>query len=538
MKKSTTALMMFGLLTFLAGCGSDTNNTDTRLQAQGSVEVTDNIMSTSIVSNDDNVLKAEYEAGFLQGGLQKEYIISSRDNYWDDTYLTDPAHFFPKQEPPSRSELDLTGDILIMNYNYTLNYIKGEQDPTISLNMKRLIFRMLGIYHGTVMRDPALLDFSGSWLPELSGFEASELKTNYETDYVTFMDIYFLNAYCDVMDVINFSHLSMLAKYKRTRCSAFVKKTADDIFITHNSWSGFLTQTTVMNYYIKDMFISQNAYSQGLIASNTDFGYTGNGLMYNETTAYARYTEPKIEALWMFMRSALAENFASTIDEFFGYMSLEASGTYCNGYMVVDIKTGEIGMVEMSYKNFVFFKTGPDNTIEVTTKPEGIDKGYDTDMVQPDYLLGINYPASYQIRKDLDAIDSRPARKRQFLQMIGGVNDIESAKDLITYTDPEDPLSIYGRWDLGYGDTPVPKTVPDGSVDAKAISANMARYAMNLQGKFDTSSTNRSFWMKSGTPSVNGLPFIWSLSQWSGQKLRNVPDVCDGDFNYLNTNIK
>jgi len=30
---------------------------------------------------------------------------------------------------------------------------------------ERLIFRMLGIYHGAVLKQPEALDFSGEWLP-------------------------------------------------------------------------------------------------------------------------------------------------------------------------------------------------------------------------------------------------------------------------------------------------------------------------------------------------------------------------------------
>jgi hypothetical protein len=209
-----------------------------------------------------------------------------------------------------------------------------------------------------------------------------------------------------------------------------------------------------------------------------------------------------------------------------------------NGYMVVDAKSKEIGLVEMSYKNFVFYKPDGQGGIDVVTKPDGLDKTYDMEMVQPDYLLGINYPASMQIREDLKSQDNRPARKRQLLEQIGTVKDIESAKALITYTDPQNPLSIYGRWDLGYGETPDPKTVPDGACDAKAISVSMIQDVFHLEGVPEVNSPVKAFWMKFGTPQVDGKPFIWSESQWKGQKLRDVPDVVDGIWTFLNTYIR
>ena len=68
-----------------------------------------------VVSNDPNVYKAEYEAGFIQGALQGEMIYSARDNTWDNTYLTNPAHTFPKKIPPSAEELKMAQETLQMN---------------------------------------------------------------------------------------------------------------------------------------------------------------------------------------------------------------------------------------------------------------------------------------------------------------------------------------------------------------------------------------------------------------------------------------
>jgi hypothetical protein len=248
--------------------------------------------------------------------------------------------------------------------------------------------------------------------------------------------------------------------------------------------------------------------------------------------------EPKTDKIWMIWRSTLAEQFSTSLDDFFRLISLEASGTYMNGYMVADTKTREIGLVEMSYANFAFFKQDGFGGYDVTIKGPGTDKGYDTELVTPNYILGINFPASYQILADLQSTDNRPARRVQFMQMIGGVNDIESAKALVTYTDPTNPLSIYGRWDLGYGETEYPKTIPEGSVDAKAVTASMTEYVKDLHGDFDIYSPYKRFWMKYGTPYVKGEPFIWSKSLWPNTKLRDCPDRVDGNFQHLNLYIR
>jgi len=237
------------------------------------------------------------------------------------------------------------------------------------------------------------------------------------------------------------------------------------------------------------------------------------------------------------LRATLAEQFSSSIKEFFDYIAMDLSGTYMNGYMVVDAKTNEIGLIEISYKSVVCFYPDKDG-YKVTTIPEGLSTEYDHELVNENFFLGINYPASIQIREDLKAIENRSARRYQFLEKIGSVADISTAKDLITYTDPKNPLSIFGRWDLGYGETPKPKTVPDGSIDSKAASSKDAIKCMKLKGIFDPKSNNQGFWMKYGTPYINDTPFIWSKSVWSSQKLRNVPDRIDGDFHWMNIYIK
>lgn len=150
----------------------------------------------------------------------------------------------------------------------------------------------------------------------------------------------------------------------------------------------------------------------------------------------------------------------------------------------------------------------------------------------------MNFPALLQIRQELKVVENRPARRKQLLAGSGGVKDIESAKALVTYTDPNEPLSIYGRWDLGYGTATSPHKVPDGSVDAKAVSASMAARAASLEGSFDPDGADAGFWMKFGTPEIKGKPFIWSESEWAGQKLRDVPDAVDGHYQLIRTYIR
>ncbi len=505
--------------------------------SSGCVEKLDNLINLSVVSNDDNTLKAEYEAGFIYGHLLKNEIVSARDNTWDSAYITSPTPSFPKQIPPSEAELDETEAILKQNYAYAIDYTQKQLDPTIKGYMQRLIFRVLGVYHGTILEQPETLDFSGQWLPSLDYFSSSELMCNYETEMFSFMDLYLINAQTDLFGYV----LPTQDQYHYSKCTAFVKKTDNDIFMAHNSWMSFLDQSMAGSFYVNGSFCTLNIMAPGIIRSGTDFGYNNKGMMFLETTIDNTVNNSKVDALWEVWRSAMAEIFSGSMDEFYSYITLDISGTYMNSYVMVDTHTHEIGLVEMSYDTIVYFKPDPEEEggYRVITTPEvGVSKEYDPLMLQPDYILGFNDAVSLAIREQLKSINNRPARQWQLLAQIYDVTDIETTKDLITFTDPYNPLSIYGRWDLGYGWTTTPKTVPDGACDAKAASASMLAHTADLKGILNTNGDNRAFWMKYGSPVVDGKPFIWSESQWSEQKLRDVPDVVTGDYHFFRTHIE
>src|SRR5512139_1710067 len=82
-------------LLVVAGCGGDgssgtatdatspfTNTPPVQFSsggASGIAETLNNIANLTVVSNDPDVLEAEYQAGFVQGHLQGRTIISARD---------------------------------------------------------------------------------------------------------------------------------------------------------------------------------------------------------------------------------------------------------------------------------------------------------------------------------------------------------------------------------------------------------------------------------------------------------------------------
>ena len=154
------------------------------------------------------------------------------------------------------------------------------------------------------------------------------------------------------------------------------------------------------------------------------------------------------------------------------------------GYMLADAITNETGLVEMSYRCFIYYRsTGGSYTVSSRSLDGGLcDTAYDGEMVTADYLMGINYPASLQVRSDLQSNDNRPERRVQFKKLLPKVKNLQIAKNVITYTDPTNPLSIFGRWDLGYGVTDYPKQIPDGALDAKV--GDKVSVFLGYQGTF------------------------------------------------------
>lgn len=488
-----------------------------------------------VISHDPDNFKAEYEAGYVQGRLQKDQLPATRDNLWDTIARVDPG--YPKNVPPTTTETATAKKMLIDNWNYTIEWVKKASDPKTKERLTRVIYRLIGIYDGASKSSPATLSFGAASLPRADQFTPEELTLNYESTGVSFLDVYFLNAVADLMDAMD-------NKFARSKCSAYVKRTSNEIFLAHNSWFSFLDQSMASTYQINDSFVTVNALTPGNILSNTDFGYNAHGIMFNETTELATFSKPKVDALWMLWRGALAEQFSSSLDEFFELASLEGSGTYMNGYAVANLKTQEIGLVEMTWKDFIFFKSNKSGGYDVKSKPEGLPADYDHELIQPDVILGVNFPASLYVRNEIQSIENRPMRRQQFLERMDTVTDVASAQALITYTAPGEPLSIYGRWDLGFGTTPKPKTIPEGSIDAKVVTASRAKASIPSGRGLSSSAASPYFWMKYGTPvsepppAAGGKPFVWSESQWSSQKLRQVPNVVDGKWEAIAPELK
>ena len=523
---------------------------------RGFAQCVDNNWNYAIYAQDPSVsiYQNEYNAGYVQGKVQTNRVIkATRNNTWR-WYVLDEGPGADSVTPP-QAAVDAAVKILNANYNYLTDWAEKNQHDEKAQGIIRLMFRMLGIYHGAADKEP-LADVTFDKL-KIANMAPEDAEMHSGDEPLTFIDIYFLNAQMDLWDAaakeigVAFNQVEKDDEEKRLdklngpadrlkpgRCSGFVKKLpSGEILWAHTSWCCLFAQSCAVTYVIGSDFLTQNSFCPGQFGSNTDFGFNGHGIGFNETTETYFYNESKTEGIWLTWRAAAAENFAKSIDEFYDYCRIDNTGTYLNAYMLVDAYRGEFGMIDMSYARFALFKgDGSKLSVVDSTGYEPTFLDWDHHMVTEDHVLGCNIPVYKRIWRELQTIDGAPKRRYQLWRNIANVRDIDTAKDLITYNESLEPISIAGRWDFNMGTSEFLRYQPHGSIDAKVFGTEEIKAVLaGLTMKPSINGTRTSFWMKFGSPYIDGTPFIWSRSRWARFKLPEevdcIPDAIDGAWN-------
>ena len=523
---------------------------------RGFAQCVDNNWNYAIYAQDPSVsiYQNEYNAGYVQGKVQTNRVIkATRNNTWR-WYVLDEGPGADSVTPP-QAAVDAAVKILNANYNYLTDWAEKNQHDEKAQGIIRLMFRMLGIYHGAADKEP-LADVTFDNL-KIANMAPEDAEMHSGDEPLTFIDIYFLNAQMDLWDAaakeigVAFNQVEKDDEEKRLdkingpadrlkpgRCSGFVKKLpSGEILWAHTSWCCLFAQSCAVTYVIGSDFLTQNSFCPGQFGSNTDFGFNGHGIGFNETTETYFYNESKTEGIWLTWRAAAAENFAKSIDEFYDFCRIDNTGTYLNAYMLVDAYRGEFGMIDMSYARFALFKgDGSKLSVVDSTGYEPTFLDWDHHMVTEDHVLGCNIPVYKRIWRELQTIDGAPKRRYQLWRNIANVRDIDTTKALITYNESLEPISIAGRWDLNMGTSEFLRYQPHGSIDAKVFGTEEIKAVLaGLTMKPSINGTRTSFWMKFGSPYIDGAPFIWSRSRWARFKLPEevdyIPDAIDGAWN-------
>jgi len=260
------------------------------------------------------------------------------------------------------------------------------------------------------------------------------------------------------------------------KCSAFIatgSATKDGkIVIAHSNWSSYAEgeRWTV----VFDIVPAQGQHFlmdglPGVITSADDFGVNASGLMITETTL------PKARGFDVngtpeFERSRKAMQYATSIDEYAAIMRKGNNGGYANSWLIGDRKTGEIGYLELGFRN-----------TPLTKKKDG-------------YFVSSNFAADPALIRDdtrgfdptdmQSSMNARHKRAEEFMQEHYGKIDTALAEAYLSdHYDSYDKKieignrSLCGHEDLSargepvWGDAPYE---PGGAVTGKVMDSDMA----------------------------------------------------------------
>ena len=287
------------------------------------------------------------------------------------------------------------------------------------------------------------------------------------------------------------------------RCSAFIATgdwTKDgNIVMGHNSWDDYIMGqrwNVILDIHPTsgNRLLMQTA--PGFICSGTDFYVNSAGIVITETTI-GNFKGFDVNGLPEFMRARKAAQYSNTINEFVTNMTTGNNGGYANSWLFGDIKTGEIGKLELGLINVTFYRSfngfydgenyvddskmiaeecGP--TLWITSKDWPFELS-NANCVTARRLRWYALMDKYKGQIDADLAMSFEAD--QFEQALGKINPggfVLMARMEITDR-PEVPGVAAPR--------------PFGANEAKVITADLAR--------------QMRFWARMGHP--DGSPFTW-----------------------------
>lgn len=309
---------------------------------------------------------------------------------------------------------------------------------------------------------------SKEYVEEMRGIVAGMRKAGKE---VTYEEILFANGFIDICWYWWPSEKKAIGP----GCSAFIatgSATADGrIVMAHNSWAGYalLRFCNIIVEIVPDKGHRILMQSWGpCIYSATDFFITGAGLVGTETTigGFSGFNKAGTP---VFERVRKAMQYAESIDEWAGIMVKDNSGAYANSWLLGDIKTNEIGRLELGLKHYKLEKkrdeyiSGSNVVDDVKILREETDSPYD------------------DIRNNRV---SRRERWKQLMKEHHGKINVEIAKRMLAdhydmYLGREEPSSrtICGHYELDDGSIPGSRGafLPAGAIDGKVVDSQMAK---------------------------------------------------------------
>jgi hypothetical protein len=360
------------------------------------------------ISMDPNV--GYYAAGFAEGFLTAGRIVKA--------WVPQPS---PRAQTWIKKHLDYLSD----------QVKKNAADDDMWSQVGKLLFQLQGL---------------------ADGYMSGKSSTDRSLDFV---DMFLINFGAEVGDVEIAVRVQggeqpkFVPRNLGSHCSALVKVTDDDLFVAHDTWSGFGGMSYRM-YKVYD-FCPTVVFSghPAFINSMDDWYQTSNQLAVQETTNdvfnQTLYHAVVPETVSEFLRVMAANFLAGDAESWTTYFSRHNSGTYNNQYMVVD------------FKQFAPGASLPDTGIMWIAEqiPGFIYREDVTKVLKRDgYWASYNIPYSYHIfevsgYKAMEEAQgtfwsyTKYARPEIFRRNQSKVTTVEDVQRLMRYNDyKNDPFSI------------------------------------------------------------------------------------------------
>jgi len=342
---------------------------------------------------------------------------------------------------------------------------------------------------------------------EINGIVAGLEKRGYAYDLT---DIVVQNAFFELADYYLPSVSSDAEKktwgrriVPAMRCSAFIATgdwTKDGkIVMGHNSWDDYIIgQRFNVILDIKPTH-GQRLMIQcapGLIHSGTDFVVNSAGIVITETTI-GNFSGYDTEGIPEFIRARKAAQYSRSLDDYVKIMSDGNNGGYANTWLIGDIKTNEIGRLELGLHNVTFSRSkngfyDGENYVDDSKmiREECGPTLWKTESDWPNKLSSVNcvtarrlrwYALMSEYKGKIDIDSAKLFEADQYEQALGKINPggfVLMARMEITDI-PEIPGAAAPR--------------PFGANEAKVITADLAK--------------NMQFWARMGHP--DGTSYQW-----------------------------
>lgn len=392
----------------------------------------------------------------------------------------------------------------------------------------------------------------GCLLQQLSGMaagfsNASGLTTTTTNRPLFTRDFFLLNFGYEIGDVeLAVRGKTLTRSLRDQHCSALVKITKDDLYVSHDTWTSYINMVRQYKTYAFDTTVSFSGYA-GFIHSGDDWYMTSKQLVSQETTnqynnnATLANTFVVPHTVSEFMRVMIANYLASSGQEWTSIFSYLNSGSYCNQYMIVDFKLYSPGQDAA---------TLGDNVLWVAEQMPGNVTSADltVKLRNESYWASFNIPYFPNIFQDsgfaLDEHEYGPffswedtPRAQIFRARQASVVDLDSMKRLMRYNDFQHDvlsdipncsycqprssplLAIASRGDLAnFTVIPSPpygryfNRSPFGATDSKITSGRMI--AQSLQST-----------VVCGPTTDSQVPFSWSAFPFINSSMYGVPQT-------------